>query len=100
MATERLHRTLNKPRGRKAARRVNDGNAYGALSVPLRALPNSTAIVIHHAVLRKRRGGARGNRADYSQTVASVPHHLPFCTDFPLSGLVAAKTVCHRDAGW
>ena len=60
MATERLHRTLNKPRGRKAARRVNDGNAYGALSVPLRALPNSTAIVIHHAVLRKRRGGAQG----------------------------------------
>jgi len=51
-------------------------------------------------VLRKRRGFAGGNSLDYVLTVARMSHHSAFCTDFSASGLVEAKTVCHRQGGW
>jgi hypothetical protein len=50
-------------------------------------------------VLRKRRGAMDGNWLGYSQTVAEMPHHPAFCTELPASGLVEAKTVCHRIGG-
>jgi hypothetical protein len=56
-------------------------------------------IVIYRTVLRKRRGVMDGNWLSYSQTVAEMPHHPPFCGDLPASGLVEAKTVCHRIGG-
>jgi hypothetical protein len=35
----------------------------------------------------------------WCRTVARMPHYQDFFTDSPTSGLVEAKTVCHREGG-